>query len=171
MTRRISVPCVLSLAALLAGCSLGSPHPRSHAPTTGTSNTTSTSTFTSTSTSTTTSGRFVPGTSPNYEFMSPSRNISCEITYGQGAPTETAYCETNTPIESVTMSPDGSYRICSGPQCGSNPGVGTPTLAYGDSTGLGPFRCTSTTGGMVCTAEGGKGFEISTSGITPVAGG
>ncbi len=68
------------------------------------------------------------------------------------------------------MSADGSLRTCYGMQCGSNAGVNTPTLAYGDSTGVGPFTCTSTLAAMICTVTGGKGFRISRTGITPING-
>lgn len=97
------------------------------------------------------------------EFLSPSGNISCEIDDNQTA--KTAYCETETPPQSVTMDTTGSYRTCSGDQCLSNAGEGTPTLAYGTSTGTGPFVCTSASTGITCTANG-RGFQISTAGIT-----
>lgn len=48
------------------------------------------------------------------------------------------------------------------------PGTGTPTLAYGTATGVGPFLCTSASTGVTRTA-GGKGFRISTSGVSPVS--
>ncbi len=116
-------------------------------------------------------GTFIPATTPVFEFYSPSQNISCEIDYAvTGTPTESVYCETGTPAQSVVMASDGSLKTCSGMQCESNAGVDTPTLAYGDSTGVGPFRCTSTVEAMVCTATGGKGFSISRSGITPIGG-
>jgi hypothetical protein len=102
------------------------------------------------------------------EFLSPSGNISCEIDYQQGGLTQ-AYCQTGTPARSVTMTATGSYKACTGQQCLGNPGDGTPTLAYGDATGVGPFRCVSATAGVTCTADG-KGFQISTSGVTPVTG-
>jgi hypothetical protein len=68
------------------------------------------------------------------------------------------------------MSADGSLRTCYGMQCGSNAGLNTPTLDYGDSTGVGPFKCTSTVAAMVCTVTSGKGFSISRAGITPING-
>ncbi len=98
-------------------------------------------------------------------------NISCEIDYvTTGTPTESVLCETFSPAQSVVMSADGSLKTCYGEQCGSNPGLDTPTLAYGDSTGVGPFRCTSTAAAMVCTVTGGQGFDISRSGIMPIGG-
>jgi hypothetical protein len=116
-------------------------------------------------------GQFVPATSPVFEFYSPSHNISCEIDYVvTNAANGSAYCTTGTPTRSVVMATDGSLKTCDGEMCGSNAGVGTPTLAYGNSTGVGPFLCTSTVQAMVCTVTGGKGFSISRSGITPIGG-
>jgi hypothetical protein len=99
------------------------------------------------------------------EFVSPSGNISCQV--GLTA----AYCETGTPAQSVTMKGiDGTYTTCTGQQCLSNAGDGTPTLAYGTETGVGPFLCESAATGVTCTATNGRGFQISSSGITSVSG-
>jgi hypothetical protein len=98
------------------------------------------------------------------EFLSPSGNISCEIDYRRAGVTQ-AYCQTGTPARSVTLTASGSYKTCTGEECLGNAGDDTPTLAYGTATGVGPFRCDSATTGVTCTA-GGKGFRISTSGIT-----
>jgi len=100
------------------------------------------------------------------EFLSPTGNISCEVDYQRAGLTQ-AYCQTATPARSVTMTATGSYTTCTGQQCLGNSGDGTPTLAYGTTTGAGPFRCQSATTGITCTVNG-KGFQISTSGITPV---
>jgi hypothetical protein len=101
------------------------------------------------------------------EFVSPSGNISCEVDYHRARVPDAAYCETLTPSRSVTLSVTGTYTTCSGQQCQSNAGQGTPTLAYGTETGVGPFLCQSATTGVTCTT-GGKGFLISAAGITPV---
>jgi hypothetical protein len=101
------------------------------------------------------------------EFLSPTGNISCEVDYHRAGLTQ-AYCQTVTPARSVTMSAAGKYTTCSGEQCLGNPGTGTPTLAYGTATGAGPFRCESAATGVTCAADG-RGFRISTSGITPVS--
>ena len=102
------------------------------------------------------------------EFLSPSGNISCEVDYHRAGLTQ-VYCQTVTPARSVTMGAAGSYKTCTGQQCLGNSGTGTPTLAYGTATGAGPFRCTSAAAGITCVAAG-KGFQISTAGITPVSG-
>jgi hypothetical protein len=101
------------------------------------------------------------------EFLSPSGNISCEVDYHRAGATQ-VYCQTIKPPRSVTMGVAGKYTTCTGEQCLGNPGEDTPTLAYGTATGVGPFRCESATTGVTCVADG-KGFRISTSGITPVS--
>jgi hypothetical protein len=101
------------------------------------------------------------------EFLSPSGNISCEVDYQQAGLSK-AYCQTATPARSVSMGASGGYTTCAGQQCLGNPGTGTPTLAYGTATGVGPFRCESAATGVTCLANG-KGFRISTSGIVPVS--
>ena len=93
------------------------------------------------------------------EFVSPTGNISCEVSAAK------AYCQTGTPARSVTMDATGKYTTCTGQQCLGNTGEGTPTLAYGTMTGVGPFNCESAAAGVTCTAAD-KGFRISTSGIT-----
>ena len=113
----------------------------------------------------TTSFKMVPmQTATGGEFVSPSNNISCEV-----GMTKTM-CLTGTPAQSVTMGVSGSYTTCTGDQCLANAGDGTPTLAYGTETGVGPFLCESTTVGITCTVTGGKGFQIYRSGITSVTG-
>ena len=101
------------------------------------------------------------------EFRSPTGNISCEIHYQDGGIADDVSCQTFTPPQSVTMSPDGSFKTCTGTDCVGDPGIGTPTLSYGASTGLGPFKCVSALSGITCTASG-KGFEISRTGVAAV---
>jgi hypothetical protein len=101
------------------------------------------------------------------EFLSPSGNISCEVDYHRAGLTQ-VYCQTATPPRSVTMGAAGKYKTCAGAQCLGNSGTGTPTLAYGTATGVGPFRCESAAAGVTCVADG-KGFRISASGTTPVS--
>jgi hypothetical protein len=101
------------------------------------------------------------------EFLSPSGNISCEVDYNRAGLTQ-VYCQTATPPRSVIMGASGKYTTCTGSQCLGNPGTGTPTLAYGTATGVGPFRCESAAAGVTCVADG-KGFRISAAGMTPVS--
>jgi hypothetical protein len=99
-------------------------------------------------------------------FLTPSRNISCEMNSRQpyNAP-DVTYCQSNSPPQSVHMSADGTVTICNGQSCLGNPGIGTPTLSYGQSASIGPFNCVSDTGGVTCTVASGRGFTISNSGI------
>lgn len=90
-------------------------------------------------------GHFIPDTSSVDEFYSPSQNISCEIDYGFTEPDSASainnvLCLTISPPQSVHMSIEGSLQTCTGVQCLSNAGLNTPTLAYGDSTGVGPVN-------------------------------
>jgi hypothetical protein len=101
------------------------------------------------------------------EFLSPSGNISCEVDYQRAGLTQ-VYCQTATPARSVTMAAAGSYTTCTGEHCLGNPGDGSPTLAYGTATGVGPVRCESAVTGITCVANG-RGFQISASGITPAS--
>ncbi len=100
-------------------------------------------------------------------FLSPSRNISCEIDYQRSGLPDSLYCQTFSPLQSVTMATTGAFKTCTGSDCVGNPGEDTPILAYGDTTTIGPFKCISATSGVTCTAAG-TGFEISSSGITKV---
>jgi hypothetical protein len=96
------------------------------------------------------------------EFLSPSGNISCEVSLTK------VYCQTGAPAQSVTMTAAGQYTTCAGVTCLGNPGENTPTLAYGKATGVGTFLCVSATTGVTCTT-GGRGFRISSSGITSIS--
>jgi hypothetical protein len=159
---------VIGAAVMLAACS-SSPQ---------LSATTSSTTHLQTSTTirpTTTSSTVVPSTTTTFvamqpptggEFQSPTGNISCQVT--DTTTNTSAYCVTGTPPEHVTMTADGSITTCSGPNCLSNAGLGTPVLGYGSVTGVGPFRCLSAISGVACTVTSGKGFEISKAGIKPV---
>jgi Family of unknown function (DUF6636) len=102
---------------------------------------------------------FAPlATADTYAFLSPSGNISCEME-------NIIYCQTNSPPQSVHMSADGTVTPCTGEGCVGNPGIGTPTLAYGQSANHAPFTCVSQTDGVTCTVASGHGFTISNSGI------
>ena len=121
-----------------------------------------------TSTTGTTVARAVPLQGPTGgEFLSPSGNISCEVDNGYAGLHE-VYCQTFSPPRSVTMSTSGALKRCSGMGCLGNPADHIPTLAYGTFTGAGPFRCLSTTSGVICTVRSGKGFKISKAGISAV---
>lgn len=101
-------------------------------------------------------------------FLSPSRNISCEMDYHRnGIPDET-YCQSNSPPQSVRLSTDGTFKSCSGESCLGNPGEGTPALPYGQTASMGPFSCRSEESGVTCKVTSGRGFTISNAGVVPV---
>jgi hypothetical protein len=102
-------------------------------------------------------------------FHSPSGNIMCEIDFqrGGGDP-DTAYCVSVEPPQNVSMNPAGVPTVCKGVSCLSNGPTDAFTLGYGQTTGLGPFTCSSEVSGMTCTVASGRGFTISRSGITTV---
>ena len=112
-------------------------------------------------------------------FLSPITGLNCEINW-ETNDTDT-YCQTNTPPQTVHMDPNGTLTTCTdvvhsdmSNKCDiGNPGYGTggvptPTLVYGLTLSLGPFTCLSAASGVTCTVTSGRGFTISSSGITPV---
>ncbi|WP_231968929.1 MULTISPECIES: hypothetical protein [unclassified Mycobacterium] len=101
-------------------------------------------------------------------FLSPSRNISCEIDYQRHGIPDEAFCFSISPPQSVTMDPAGVLSRCTGESCLANPPEGTPSLGYGKTAGAGPFSCRSETDGVTCTVSSGRGFTISNAGIAAV---
>jgi hypothetical protein len=101
-------------------------------------------------------------------FLSPSRNIGCEMDYQHGGIADHTYCQSTSPPQSVKLSTDGAFKSCTGDSCLGNSGEGTPTLAYGQTVWLGPFSCRSEASGVTCKVTSGRGFTISNAGITPV---
>ncbi|MEU0498752.1 hypothetical protein [Mycobacterium sp. NPDC006124] len=101
-------------------------------------------------------------------FYSPSHRIDCEIDTGGRTGPDSVYCKTLEPARSASMDDHGTVTTCSGQSCVGDAAEGTPTLAYGQSVSLGPFRCSSARTGVTCTAARGRGFVISTGGIANV---
>jgi hypothetical protein len=94
-------------------------------------------------------------------FLSPSRNISCEINYKRDPGiSDEAYCQTYSPPQSAHLSTGGVVTSCTGVSCVGNPGDQT--------AGVGPFSCTSKPDGITCTTSPGHGFTISNAGITTI---
>ena len=118
----------------------------------------------------------VPLQGPDFgEFYSPSRNISCEMNtapqaggnFADGSPIAPyVMCMSLNPAQSATLLTDGSVMDCLGIKCLSNAGIDTPILPYGSETGAGPFLCSSSTEAMTCKNLSGKGFSISSSGLS-----
>ncbi len=163
------------LILVLAGCS-STRNPSATSTTTSTSTSSSSSgaagSTTSTSSGTTvTSGTLTPQTATSSEFLSPSKNISCEIDSDFGPRSQSqVLCLTLNPARSVVLDTDASLTECNGQSCLSNAGENTPTLAYGQSITLGPFSCRSSTAGITCTLQSGAGFLLAASGVTPQGG-
>jgi hypothetical protein len=170
--RSVFVTLAGGLGLVLAACSSTSNPPATTTTTSASSNhSTSGAGHSTTSTSsgtTVTSGTLAPQTATETEFLSPSKNISCEIdsNFGPSAQSQ-VLCLTLSPARSVVLKTDASLTECSGQNCLSNAGLNTPTLAYGQSITLGPFSCQSSTAGITCTLQSGAGFLIAASGVTP----
>ena len=101
-------------------------------------------------------------------FYSPSHRIDCEINTGGRTGPDSVYCKTSDPAQSASMDDHGTVTTCAGVSCLGDAAENTPTLAYGQTVTLGPFQCLSRKTGMTCTASQGRGFVISTAGITTV---
>jgi hypothetical protein len=100
-------------------------------------------------------------------FLSPSHNISCELDTGRSGVPDAAFCQSLARPSSVTLGTNGKLKICHGTRCLGNPPERDPTLPYGHSVKLGPFRCDSSVDGITCLTRAG-GFEISRDGVFPV---
>jgi hypothetical protein len=117
-------------------------------------------------------GPCVPGSPCN--FVSPSGNIACQLTEAAPAGTQgsaaQAYCQTNSPPQSVMLDQYGSPTLvgCTADSCTLQAGQGYPTLAYGQTARHSVFTCVSEAAGVTCTTPSGGGFTISRSGITKV---
>lgn len=103
--------------------------------------------------------------------VSPTGNIACGIYFASTSDLQKVHCATFSPPRTADMTVRGTVTTCSGSACAlGNPAPGTPVLAYGTATGVGPFLCASATTGMTCTVTGGRGFTISRSGIALLGG-
>jgi hypothetical protein len=70
---------------------------------------------------------------------------------------------------SVTMTRTGHLSVCHGIICTNGSTEHAPTLAYGRSNVVGPFRCTSAVAGVKCVvAATGRGFRLSAKGVARV---
>jgi len=105
-------------------------------------------------------------------FKSPSGNIECELDLGLPGLPDAAFCQTITPPATVTLTATGAVKPCSGANCGLGNGPENEVaLAYGQSTRLGPFQCSSSaTTGVTCTLANGRGFSIARAGIAVHSG-
>jgi len=117
------------------------------------------------------SGAAATGRVHQRSFKSPHGGPVCTISRGKPLGTK-ASCLFEPPAHYATLYPDGHVEACFGTKggaaCASNPdSFRDPTLAYGRSIALGPFRCTSLRKGMRCVvARSGHGFLISRSDVS-----
>ena len=94
-------------------------------------------------------------------FYSPSKNISCEVSSG-GERGAYAFCQTLQKPRSVTLSDQGTLKVCDGTKCLGDPPEDAFELGYGKSVEVGNFKCTSKQTGMRCSVSpSGNGFELS----------
>ena len=109
-------------------------------------------------------------------FFTPGPNrASCEMDVGRpGIPTE-VWCVVGPPqipagkAVGVTLLATGKLRVCHGVACLGNAPEHTPTLRYGRSVELGPFRCTSLRTGVRCLVTRlGRGFMLGARGVSRV---
>jgi hypothetical protein len=94
-------------------------------------------------------------------FYSPSKNISCEVSSG-GEGGAYAFCQSLQKPRSVTLSEQGTLKVCDGTQCLGDGPEDAFELGYGNSVKVGDFTCTSKQTGMRCSVSpSGNGFELS----------
>ena len=94
-------------------------------------------------------------------FHSPSKNISCEVSSG-GERGASAFCQSLQKPRSVTLSEQGTLKVCDGTKCLGDPPEDAFELGYGKSVKVGNFECMSKTTGMRCSVSpSGNGFELS----------
>jgi hypothetical protein len=98
------------------------------------------------------------------EYLSPSRNISCELDWQVRGLQPTAYCQTMVPPRSVSLSAAGVVKKCAGTSCVGNPAENARPLPYMTSAAAGPFLCASRIDGFACSAAG-TAFLIAKAGI------
>ncbi|MGH8988733.1 MAG: hypothetical protein ACRDXC_09080 [Acidimicrobiales bacterium] len=117
-------------------------------------------------TASTSASRHLPSSLSRHggEFLSPSRNISCEIDWHVAGLSSVAYCQTFSPPRSVTISSSGRIKRCSGTRCVGNPAENAGVLPYLTSAGAGPFLCASRIDGVACSSAA-HAFLISRSGV------
>jgi len=112
----------------------------------------------------------VAGAGVNRFFLLPGKNnASCELASAAQGLGTVAYCQSGPPKPtSVTMTATGHLEVCHGISCLGNPPDTAPTLAYGKSTRVGPFLCSSRKDGVRCVVRSGHGFLLGASRLTRI---
>lgn len=108
------------------------------------------------------------------DFLSPDGKIWCLMDDGSFA--DRAWCVTLKPEHSGQVDRDGSVHVCTaaGPPdvCTQNWGTDSPRLEPGQSSRIGPYRCTAGAASMTCTVTSGPGtghgFTIDAAGVTTI---
>ena len=88
-------------------------------------------------------------------FVSPSRNIACEMDFRFAHIGAATFCQTLAPPRSVTITATGAIDECSGVSCVGHPAKNTPVLIYMASTATGPFLCASRFDGVAAAPPAG----------------
>jgi hypothetical protein len=101
---------------------------------------------------------------PQRFFHSSGGAIECELD-NSAAIGVRAYCQTQTPPRSVTLSANGKLKHCTGDGCIGNGPTNATTLKPGHVATLGPFTCKAGARAISCTLRDGKGFSISVAGV------
>jgi hypothetical protein len=93
-------------------------------------------------------------------FVSPSRNLSCEMA-DRDARGSYVHCQSKRLPHSVRMTPTGRLRVCRGAGCLGDPASNTRVLGYTQRITVGRFQCVSQHAGVRCTViRSGKGFVL-----------
>jgi hypothetical protein len=93
-------------------------------------------------------------------FGTTASGVECEMTM------ESTLCITTTPPQRAILDGFAQVSTCDGVQCLSNPGLGTPTLLAGTRVTNGVFTCDVQALSVECRYKDGRGFSMSTAGIT-----
>jgi hypothetical protein len=131
------------------------------------SSATSATSTTSAMTATTSATQSVVPNSYHRYFRSPSGDIACELSDQEHGFPQWAYCQTNVPPQSVTLTRLRNYSarvgVCHGTSCLRHLAPDAFVLTPDQSTGVGPLRCSWDTRQpqmIYCEVELGQGFRI-----------
>jgi hypothetical protein len=103
-------------------------------------------------------------------FVSPSRNLFCEMADGD-ARGSYVHCQSKRLPHSVRMTPTGRLKLCPGVRCLGDPATNTRVLGYTQRITAGRFQCISQHAGVTCTViRSGKGFLIDKTRVHRVGG-
>ena len=131
------------------------------------SSATTATSITPTMTATTSATRSVVTNSYHRYFRSPSGDIACELSDQEHGFPLRAYCQTNDPPQSVTLTRFRNYsarvQVCHGTSCLRHLAPDAFVLGPDQGTGVGPIRCSwdmLQPQMIYCEVELGQGFRI-----------